>query len=237
MKVVHSLGGGRQSTYMIENYEADIIIFADTECEPEYVYDNINQYDYVKVSTGNLMQDVIDYIDGKRSRVAQLPFFTETGLLMRQCTNDYKIAPIRRYLRSLKSKIQLNIGISLDEIERIKESNVKYIKNIYPLIKDRITLAEIIKWYKDNNKLTPNKSACLICPFHNNSYWKALKEKHPNDFQKACDFDDKIRVYPKIRQKCYLHRSLKPLKDVDFDSQLTFEFPDLIEECNGLCGL
>ena len=239
MTTVTSLGGGRQSIYMSYNYPTDLYLFADTGSEPQYVYDQLqsSRINYHTVSTGNLMQDVIDYINGKRNRVAQLPFFTETGLLMRQCTSDYKIVPIRRYLRSLKDDIGLSIGISLDEIQRMKSSGVKYITNHYPLIDDRITIAAIMKWYKDNKMDVPLRSACVCCPFHNNNYWKALKEKHPLEFNKVCEFDVKIRNYPKLRQRCYIHRSLKPLHEIDFDSQQMMEFPDLIDECDGLCGL
>ena len=134
-------------------------------------------------------------------------------------------------------RINLAIGISLDEIERMKESNVKYIINAFPLIESRITISQIIKWYKDNNIDIPQKSACVFCPFHNNHYWRALKEKYPNEFERACQFDEKIRIYPKMRQKLYISRQLIPLRKVDFNKQYTFEFPDLIEECNGLCGL
>jgi len=236
---VNSLGGGRQSIYMQYNYPTDIVLFADTGAEPKYIYEQIKStgIDFIQVSTGNIIDDVKEYINGKSKRVASLPFFTETGLLLRQCTYDYKIAPLRKYLRSLKKYISLAIGISLDEMERMKESNVKYIQNVYPLIENRITISDIFKWYREHNIEIPLKSACVICPFHNESYWKALKEKHPEEFKRACDFDDMIRYYPKMKQKLYISRRLKPLKNIDFHSQQVMQFPDLIEECNGLCGL
>lgn len=237
---VSSLGGGRQSIYMVKEYPTDINIFADTKCEPEYVYKQLEYYDldYKLVTYGDMMQDIIDYVDGKRSRVAQIPlWFAPNMPLMRQCSLEYKIAPIRKYLRALKTKIHLNIGISLDEISRIKESNVKYIVNNYPLINNKIGISTIIKWYKDNNLKPPFQSACVICPYHNDNYWRALKNKYPNEFAKAVSFDEKIRIYPKMKAKLYLHKSCRPLKDIDFDKQGQIQFLDLMDECDGMCGL
>lgn len=179
-------------------YKPDYAVFSDTGCEPQYVYDYIEWLsDYVKtkynfeikiVSHGNLMSDVIDYIRGGRERVSQLPFHLEdAGLIMRQCTADYKINPLRKYLQSIreKNRVRLWIGISIDEIERISTSSVKYIEHYYPLIKHRISIDAIKNWYTQNNLPEPGKSACLICPFHSNSYWTLFKKQFPDEFQKA----------------------------------------------------
>jgi len=105
MKNVISLGAGRQSSYMLLRAIAgdfgdipDFAIFADTGCEPSYVYDYIEwlkkevaPFEIVTVTAGDLLQDTIEYINGKRNRVAQLPLRTMSGLLPRQCTYDYKI--------------------------------------------------------------------------------------------------------------------------------------------------
>jgi hypothetical protein len=195
----------------------------------------------VIVSEGNIIADTIEYLQGEKKRVASLPLRLSGngGLIMRQCTNDYKIRPLRKYLKKIRNEKIVNLwtGISLDEIERIKDSNVKYIKNIYPLIDKRIRISQIIDYFKINNYPEPKKSACLICPFHSDSYWKALKSHYPDEFMKACDFDDAIRIYPNLKRKTYLSKHLIPLRDINFEKQYTFEFPELIEECSGICGL
>lgn len=254
---VVSLGAGRQSSYMLLNalegkfkYKPDFAIFSDTGCEPKYVYKYLNwlkshckekyNFDVVIVSAGNLMQDVIDYIKGKRNRVAMLPLRlgANGGLLMRQCTMDYKIAPLRRYLQSVRrgEKVRLWIGISSDEIERIRESPVKYIEHYYPLIEKQIRIDNIINWFALNNFPEPGRSACLICPFHSWEYWSMLRRFQKDDFESACQFDELIRNYPKMKNKTYLSNQLRPLKDVDFNKHPSL-FPDLIEECHGMCGL
>lgn len=253
---VISLGAGKQSTYMLltalegkYKTKPDIAVFSDTGCEPNYVYTYVKwlklyvkeryNFDIITVTAGNILEDTFAYLRGEKSRVAQLPLRLEgDGLVMRQCTNDYKIAPLRRYLQEIRDKksITLWIGISLDECERMKDSRVGYIQNYYPLIEARVTISEIVQWFKINGIKEPGKSACLICPFHSDQYWKRFKKQFPTEFEKACKFDDAIREYPKLRKKAYLSRHLKPLREIDFDYQPSL-FPELIEECDGLCGL
>lgn len=254
---VISLGAGKQSSYMLLNalegkykYYPDYAIFSDTGCEPKYVYDFLDwlvkyvkqkyNFDITIVSAGNLQQDITEYLKGKKERVAAIPLrLSENGgLIMRQCTQDYKITPLRKYLKKIrqKQKVRLWIGISMDEIERIKNSNVKYIENYYPLIENQIFIDNIINWFHVNEIMEPGKSACLICPFHSDAYWSIFKKQFPEEFEKACQFDDLIRIYPNLRRKTYLSKHLKPLREIDFTQHPSL-FPEMIEECEGLCGL
>lgn len=253
---VISLGAGKQSTYMLLNalegayeYKPDYAIFSDTGCEPEYVYDYLRwlmayvkrsyDFDITVVSAGNLEKDTLDYVDGKRDRVANMPLRLEgNGLIMRQCTNDYKVVPLRKEMQRIRGgeRIRLWIGISYDEIERMKISNVRYIENYYPLVKHQIYIDNIRAWFEKTGIREPGKSACLYCPFHSDNYWRVFKKQFPADFEKACKFDEAIRNYPKLNKKAYLSKHIKPLRDVDLE-QYPSLFPELIEECEGLCGL
>jgi len=254
---VISLGAGKQSSYLLltalegkYKYKPDFALFSDTGCEPKYVYDYLSwlidyvkekyNFDIIKVSKGNLMQDTIDYLDGKNKRGASLPLFSEIsgGPINRQCTADYKITPIRKYLQGVRKgqRVRLWIGISLDEIQRMKDAPVKYMEHYYPLVENRISIGTIVNWFKENNLMEPGKSACFICPFHSHLYWQRFKKQFPSEFELACDFDDKIRQLPNMRGKTYLSRQLKPLRDINYDQEPSL-FPDMIEECYGLCGL
>lgn len=253
---VISLGAGKQSSYMLlrslENdfkYKPDFAVISDTGCEPKYVYDYLDwliwyvkdkyDFDIIVVSAGNIMKDTLDYLDGKRSRVAQLPLkLANGGLTPRQCTFDYKIAPLRKYLQKVRNgkRVRLWIGISLDEMERMKESNVKYIQHYYPLVESQTRIDAIVNWFKVNGIKEPGKSACLICPFHSDRYWQRFKKEFPKEFKTACEFDDKIRKYPKLKASAFLSNHRKPLKEIDFSFHPSL-FPELIEECDGLCGL
>lgn len=254
---VISYGAGKQSTYMLLNalegkfkYKPDFAIYSDLKCETkatemyvDYIKAYVKQkydFDIIIVSEGNLMLDFTDYIEGKRKRASSLPLYNgETGApIMRQCTGDYKIKPLRQYLQTVrkKRKVRQWIGISADEAERMKTPNVKYIEHYYPLVENRISIDSIKKWFEDNNIPEPMKSSCLICPFHSHQYWQNLKKNFPIEFKIACDFDDKIRQLPTMKSKTYLYRKCIPLREADFSMQPSL-FPELIEECEGLCGL
>jgi hypothetical protein len=256
-KNVISLGAGKQSSYLLltalegkYRFKPDFAIFSDTGCEPDHVYKYLNwlknyvkekyNFEIVIVGEENILTDTIEYINGKRKRVASLPLRlgNNSGLIMRQCTFDYKIRPLRKYLQEKRNnaKVRLWIGFSLDEIERMKDSNVNYIENYYPLIENRIKIDGIIEYFRINKLQLPGKSACLICPFHSDNYWKILKKHFPEEFKTVCRFDEKIRVYPNLKEKTYLSKHLKPLAEIDFTIQNSL-FPELIEECEGLCGL
>jgi hypothetical protein len=115
-----SFGAGVQSTTLlvISNLgrcgcpRADIAIFADTQCEPPWVYDNLKFMDewsripIVRVTAGDLGRDFQDWLSGERRRTASIPAWTRppTGKaapLRRACTRDYKVRPIERKVREL----------------------------------------------------------------------------------------------------------------------------------------
>ena len=115
---VLSLGAGVQSTtlaLMIEKGEipmVDCAIFADTMSEPKKVYEHLDwlekqlSYPIYRVTKGNLREDTIKAVNNN-VRVAMSPFFTRNkktgkkGMMMRQCTQDYKIQPLIKKVREL----------------------------------------------------------------------------------------------------------------------------------------
>ena len=54
----------------------------------------------------------------------------------------------------------------------------------------------------------------------------------------SVEFDKNIRVTPKLDDKLYLHKSRKPLDEVDFRSLEDMGQINMFEEeCSGLCGV
>jgi hypothetical protein len=71
-------------------------------------------------------------------------------------------------------------------------------------------------WLDKNNFPRPSKSACLGCPYHDDKFWHDLKSNSPEEFAEACAVDRKIRKESKgVVCEAFLHRSLKPLSEVD----------------------
>jgi len=251
-----SLGAGKQSTFMLIkslegffNVTPDKAIFIDLGSEPDFVYKNLEALqnyclknfsftiDIIKV--GPIDEHILNFIASKNSTDNAPPFYLSNGgMLKRHCTSNLKLRPICQYLTQFRTgnNIIVWIGISLDEIERMTKSPIQYITNKYPLIEKRISLSDIKKYFSQSAFEEPGKSACYFCPFHSHLYWKLLKKQFPLEFKKACDFDNKIRNYPNLTSRAFLHSSLKPLDKINFDFHPSL-FPELIEECVGLCGL
>tara|TARA_R100000149_G_C5858069_1_gene124782 strand:- start:303 stop:1127 length:825 start_codon:yes stop_codon:yes gene_type:complete len=261
-----SLGAGVQSSTMAimaakgDLPPVDCAIFADTGNEPKMVYSylkflkKILPYPIHVVSKGNIMQDMLD-AKGKSNFVVA-PYFTQNkitgkkGMVMRQCTNDYKIQQIKKKIRQLcdvgfrkkfpKDKyVEQWIGISTDEVGRMKPARDKYILNRHPLIEAKMSRKDCIKYLKDNNIALPEKSACIICPYHNDAYWYFMKTERPSEFAIAVDFDKKVRtITRKEDEQIFVHRSCKPLDEVEFNKKETDKQIDLFNnECEGMCGV
>lgn len=251
----------------------DFAVFADTQAEPQSVYDWLDwlegelPFPVYRVSKGDLTKDSLEvrvskgqgkkaegdtYIKRMIPVFGQMPDGEVVAAIGRTCTADYKIAPINKFLKE-KCGVKRGqkdvtvtqwIGISLDEMQRMKESRQKWSQNRWPLIEGRITRAECIAWMRDNGYPEPPRSACYYCPFHSDAEWRRLRDEDPHFFTKAVLFDTalrgKFRDYDKYTQMdVFLHRSCKPLGEVDFDNdedkgQMVWDFQS---ECEGMCGL
>ena len=262
LKVI-SLGMGVQSTalYLMSSMgykvpRADVAIFADTGGEYKKTLKLLSWLKkWKKENNGipiivnrnkNLLKDIIK-ADKLNTRVASIPSYSESGgMIMRQCTYDYKISPVlkstREHLRlkprQRMKRTEMWLGISLDEIERMKKSAMYNVKYFYPLIYHQMSRKDCIDFFKDNNFPVPIKSGCVFCPYHNNRDWAKQKNKNPSEFQIAVKVDRAIRntlIRRGKKDKMYLHPSKTPLEDIDFkDDQLEmFEGFD----CEGYCGL
>lgn len=264
---VLSYGGGTQSTALllmalkgeIKGVIPDYIIFSDTGWEPDHVYkwiDKVN--DHIKekygreiffTNGGNLKEDTLNAVKNG-SRVASMPLYTkskdgEKGIIMRQCTAEYKIKPVNKKVRDLlgykpgqrvKEMVHMWKGISTDEIQRVKPIPDRWITAEHPLVEVAFVDRSACIAYVEREGLgTPAKSSCIGCPFHDDTTWLEMKKKDPKSFEDAVQMDKKIRNLKGLKGEAYLHRSLKPLDEVDLnEDQLDLDY--FINECEGMCG-
>lgn len=263
---VLSLGAGVQSTTLAlmaahgEIEPPDYAIFADTQWEPRAVYEHLDRlqsalpFPILRVSAGNLKADVEAKHTTKHGRFAQVPFFVrklngEMAIGRRQCTLHYKVSPIKREVRRLlghngkgrvRSLAEVWIGISLDEIHRMKDSGVKYITNRWPLIERRMTRGDCLEWLKRVGWTAP-KSSCLGCPFHSDAQWRAIRDQSPDEWAETVRLDRLIREGARARGilgEQYMHRSGQPLDEVDLSTAEERGQLDLFaNECEGMCGV
>ena len=258
MKVI-SLGLGVQSTamYMMSSLNhierADYAIFADPGAELPETYNVLKRLQsWQKENSGipilitderNILEDLLNKTNSTGQRWASIPAFSENvGMIRRQCTSEYKIRPIVKKIREiygLKPKFrmpmtQVWLGISLDEIQRVKTSSLKRVEYYYPLVEKRLSRSDCIKFFNKNNFKVPPKSSCIFCPYHNDKNWKDLKYKDTHSWNTCVSVDKAIRNSSArgVEEKIYLHRSMKPLDEVQLvDQQELF----MCEE--GYCGL
>jgi len=247
----------------------DMVLFADTGDEPSYVYEHIDYLagrlsavavNVLTVSTGNL----VDALMSGTGRFAAIPVFTvndeKRGRLRRQCTREYKIEPIERAVRNellqrgmatkakngavrVKTNIQVTalLGISLDEVARMKPSRTPWIVNRWPLIEKRMTRGDCIQWLQRRGLPVPRKSSCRICPFHNDRHWHDMKDTAPADWAHVVDFDHSLRderggrFTATATGELFLHGSCIPLEQVDLRTPAERGQLSLFEDTSNVC--
>lgn len=263
--VALSLGAGVQSSALLlmacagELPKPEHAIFADTQWEPAGVY---KQLDYLRahaeaagiawhvVSAGDIKAEFrIGDVGGQRkdgTRFVSPPLFIrengEVSMLQRQCTKDYKIAPVRRKLRELQSDrkepVELWIGISWDEIQRMKPADKKWVTHRWPLIERRMRREQCLKWLRENGHPEPPKSACIGCPFHSNAVWLDMKRNDPESWASAVEADRAIRDgWGKLTGQVFLHRSCLPLDEAPLEYKGQLDLDLWPNECEGMCGV
>jgi hypothetical protein len=244
----------------------DCAIFADTGSEPSHVYRHLQwlmsgvlPFPVHVVSAGNIADDLKHGFStiGPQGRFAGAPFFIKVmnpngngfrlGMGRRQCTRHYKVDVLSKKQRELlgyaprkripPGSIEVWIGISLDEAVRARPAREAWQVNRHPLLEKQITRKDCLVWLDEHGYSKPGKSACTFCPFRNDASWRDMKQNDPKSFEHACQIDELVRHGGhKWRNPLYVHRSLKPLREVDLTDPNENQ-PDLFNnECEGLCG-
>lgn len=276
---VLSLGAGVQSTTLAlmsakgELPAFDCAIFADTQSEPASVYDHLAKlmapgvlpYPVYVVTRGSLRQEILDACSGKSGAWGRPPLFVlnpdgSHGMTNRQCTQDYKLDVITRKVRELagikprsrgpaKVVVEQSLGISMDEVIRMKDAHFRWIRNVYPLIDQGLNRKDCLKklaawgW-------TATKSACTFCPYHDDATWQDMKLNDPASWADAVEVDRALRTHQGVagfRGEVFLHADRIPLEEVNLEARLAkprrkkqlrlYLSGEFGAECEGLCGV
>lgn len=198
---------------------------------------------------------------GGKRRYAAIPAFLDRGpgeregLGRRQCTKEYKLEPLVAKQRDLLGLVkgqrapkrvvmEVWIGISLDEAVRMRPSRQAWAVNRYPLaMEHRMSRHDCLLWLDRRGYPRPPKSACTFCPYRSDEEWRRLKETDAAGWAQAVEVDARIRGtesgYARdLKFKPFLHRSLRPLDEVDLSTSEERGQPDLFNnDCEGMCGL
>jgi hypothetical protein len=258
---VISLGAGVQSTtmaLMAAHGEItpmpDAAIFADTQDEPQAVYDHLrwlmsgNVLPFpVHIATAGRLSDALRAGDDE----ARIPCFVGAGgLSKRQCTRNFKLRVIKREIRRLlgveprgyvaPGTVSSWVGISTDEAIRKKPSGIAYIENRHPLIEKWMSRDDCRAWLAERGYPLPPKSACKYCAFQGNVGWRRQRA-NPIDWAEVTALDRWLREPPQVQRfhgKLYLHPSCQPLDVADIEeTELPLFGGAFATECEGLCGV
>lgn len=221
----------------------DAIIYCDLGHEPQWVY---KQVDFIKekceavkipfyILNTHLYQDYIDNFGKKR--VVSIPFWTidengKKGKMMRNCTLDYKINEIIKFVRrnilqykkgqrtkkeDLKAH-EMHLGFSCEEQKRCKDNPHKMFVNKFPLVEMGLSRADNYKYILEVWGLETKASACNICPFHTNYFFQYLRDNYKEDYQELIKFDElleKGQPNTKIKSKLYISKSRKRINNLN----------------------
>ncbi|MDG4834140.1 hypothetical protein O7627_33285 [Solwaraspora sp. WMMD1047] len=244
-----SLGAGVQSSACLllaaqgRIPRFDAAVFSDTGWEPRAVYRHLHRLTgiaraagipVVRVAGGDIRSDALD----PEHRFASMPLFTlgpngERGMARRQCTSEYKIKPIKAEVRRRLGyphpirvpagvRADVAIGISLDEIGRARDSDVRYMRHVFPLLDLRWRREDCVAFLAEHGLGDTPRSSCIGCPFHDDGFWADLKARSPGEWADAVAFDGAIRhgsaranaEGQPLRGRYYLHAQRVPLDQV-----------------------
>jgi hypothetical protein len=222
----------------------DVVITSDTGWERRATYEAREFYTHwlqergmrvEVVSAGNIRKL------GAEEHI-HIPFFTsDGGPLQRQCTVNFKIIPIKRRLRELAGyhptkhphppagTIELWMGISLDEYQRMNHSRVQFIVHRWPLIERKMARNECADYLEAHGLPVPIKSSCIGCPYRRASEWMDMRDNSPEEWLEVIEFDEANRHNPlaerggSLVDALYVYSRAVPLATADLEGDTARE--------------
>ncbi len=186
---------------------------------------------------------------------------SKEGMARRICTPRWKIEPIITVIRSLLGvwprkhvprgiTVEQWIGLSHDEVDRIKPARKPWLVSRWPLIDLMMDRQDCEDWWAENappDAPPLGKSSCVLCPLHRPKDWAELAREVPEMVEAAAEAEASGKAAEKARQRdkgddSYLHRRRVPLlQAVAEDTRQADMAQDLFlafgEECEGYCGV
>lgn len=233
----------------------DLVIFCDLGMEPGWV---MYQWEFIEkacesagIKAVKLKTDLYGHFMenfGER-RTVSIPWWTlgddgKKSKMPRNCTIDFKVEMISKHIRwevlgyrkgqrlkdCDKKAHEMHMGFSLEEANRCNDSPNPMFVNQFPLVAMRWTRAESYAYCLEVWGLDTKASACSFCPFHQNYFYKHLKENRPEEYAELLKVDNLLRdknPKPPMDSDLFISRSRKRLEDLtpeDCDDAKCFEY-------------
>lgn len=215
MKRAFSFGGGRQSTAALVlaalgQLDVDLFVFAnvgdDAENPDTIAYVNTYSKPYAAAHGVELVEVQRSFRDGRDPSLYQYTLNAGRSIPLpmrmsgtgapgnRTCTTDWKVGVIAKYLQRERgwTKWEMGLGISWDEVHRMRDLEHReqdgYVLT-YPLIEQRLTVADCQRIVAEAGLPPPPKSSCWFCPFHDLPAWARLRLHRPDLFEKSVELE------------------------------------------------
>ena len=174
------------------------------------------------------------------------------GMGRQQCTEHYKIAPVRRKIREMLglskgqrvlqgTRVELWLGISTDEAIRMRSSRDRWIENRYPLIEAGMSRKDCLAWWSERFARPLERSACIGCPYQSRHRWAETKRRWPDLFAEAVEIDSNMRGKLAFAKEPYLHQLRIPLAEAvaldEVELRANGHADAFGNECQGYCGV
>jgi len=194
----------------------DEVVFADTGGEVPETYSYLRIAAAYLASHGIHLRIVSNRVSGRDLYANSWQRRVIPSVVWRWSTRDFKVRPIHRYYRSLGVPINQYVGIAYDEIERMKDSLVSFVVNLYPLVDRRMTRADCAKVIDEAGLPLPVKSGCFFCPFNSAGRWRWLHEKHPELYERALALEENSKHFPaqRLTDQVFRERAAMPLREL-----------------------
>lgn len=255
---VFSCGGGVQSTACLvlaakKEIDFPVFIFANVGDKAEdpltiqYIQEVLKPYaktsgiTWIDVQKKNRKGVAVDLYDDllRPTRTINIPVRMKNGSPgNRNCTAEWKIKPIAKWIKTNALGCELGKGISTDEPHRAtpsRESDVY--KSVYPLMELGIDRAQCLRIVKEAGLPQPPKSACWFCPYKTGQGWTDMKTRRPELFNKAVELEQVLNEKRRAIQKDEIYFSgLGASRGLGLDQVFVAQnslFPEWIDEQDG----
>lgn len=197
---VLGLSGGKDSAalavYIKDKYpdihEKVEYFFSDTGAELQEVYDFLDKLEaylgkeIIRLSSGK------DFDHWLKVHNEYLP-----SAQQRWCTRMMKIKPFEDFVGD--DLVVSYIGIRADENREGYISQKDTIKAVFPFIEDGLIREDVFQILEDSVGIPEyyqwrSRSGCYFCFFQRQDEWLGLKRNHPELFEKAREYEQRVRT-------------------------------------------
>ena len=194
--------------------------FTDTGKELPEVYEYLA---ILEKYLGKPIKRLTPFTSSADTNVAPFDHFLKAehgGLLpsrrQRWCTYKMKLKPMEKFVGT-ESAVNY-VGIRADEEARVKLSSMKNITAVYPFVLDSIVRQDVISLLEQTAGIPKyyewrSRSGCFFCFFQRKREWIGLRERHPDLFKQAMEYEE--NTYDPETGRMYTWLDNMTLRDLD----------------------